>query len=96
MRRFVRQINGNDYVPKPMTITGIPYSDGVAIECLWSVDGVHYFIDRSVHYNATPTLWSGIGVALECIANMQINTPKTLRSGIGVFCESGIGVVVME
>ena len=27
---------------------------------------------------------------------MQINTPKTLRSGIGVFCESGIGVVVME
>ena len=53
-------------------------------------------LDRSVHYDATPTSWSGIGVASECVTNMQINTPKTLRSGIGVFCESGIGVVVME
>ena len=36
--------------------------------------------------------WSGIGVRRK----YEINTPKTLRSGIGVYCESGIGVVVME
>ena len=36
-----------------------PYPDkvfGVSMECIIS-------IERSVHYNATPTLWSGIGVA---------------------------------
>ena len=75
-----------------------PYPDGVAIEWLWSVDGVYYFhrpgCTLQCHSDLMEWYWSGIGV--ECVANMQINTSKTLRSGIGVYFESGIGVVVTE
>ena len=52
--------------------------------------------DRSVHYDATPTLWSGIGVASEWHRSASQICKLTLQRGIGVFCESGIGVVVME
>ena len=76
------------------------YPDGVAIERLWSVDGVYYFhrpeCRLQCHSDLMEWYWSGIGVAYECVANMQINTPKTLRSGIGVDFESGIGVVITE
>ena len=44
-----------------------PYPDGVAIECLWSVDGVHYFhrleCTLRCHSNLMEWYWSGIGVA---------------------------------
>ena len=43
-----------------------PYPDGVAIECLWSVDGVHYFhrpeCTLRCHSNLMEWYWSGIGV----------------------------------
>ena len=56
-------------------------------------------IDRSVHYDATPTLWSGIGVALEWHRSASQICKLTLQrhSGVALECSvSGIGVVVME
>ena len=45
----------------------IPYPDGVVIECLWSVDGVHYFhrpeCTLRCHSDLMEWYWSGIGVA---------------------------------
>ena len=45
---------------------GFPYPDGVAIECLWSVDGVHYFhrpeCTLRCHSDLMEWYWSGIGV----------------------------------
>ena len=54
-------------VPPTFYDKGIPYPDGVAIECLWSVDGVHYFhrpeCTLRCHSNLMEWYWSGIGVA---------------------------------
>ena len=47
------------------TVCCYPYPDGVAIECLWSVDGVHYFhrpeCTLRCHSNLMECYWSGIG-----------------------------------
>ena len=44
-----------------------PYPDGVAIELLWSVDGVYYFhrpeCTLQCHSDLMEWYWSGIGVA---------------------------------
>ena len=53
-------------------------------------------IDRSVHYDATPTLWSGIGVALEWHRSASQICKLTLQRHSGVALECSVRVAVME
>ena len=51
-------------------------------------------IDRSVHYDATPTLWSGIGVALEWYRSASQICKLTLQRHSGVALECSVRVAL--
>ena len=51
-------------------------------------------IDRSVHYNATPTLWSGIGVVLEWHRSASQICKLTLQRHSGVALECTLRVAL--
>ena len=51
-------------------------------------------IDRSVHYNATPTLWSAIGVVLEWHRSASQICKLTLQRHFGVALECTLRVAL--
>ena len=82
-----------------------PYPDGVAIECLWSVDGVYYFhrpeCTLQCHSDLMEWYWSGIGVYFESgigvvVAEWQwsVHFGVALECTLGVALECTLGVAL--
>ena len=66
----------------------IPYPDGVAIECLWSVDGVYYFHrpECALQYHSDLMEWYWCGLEWHRSASQICKLTPQRHSGVALEC----------